>query len=70
MDFPPISNLISATFDELNFKEPPNAPAVPPQAPQAVANAISIGGEPQKLGVNSAASSPTNRVGTVIDTVA
>lgn len=70
MEFPPISSLISATFDELNPKEAPNAPAVAPAAPQPVANAEGIGGEQPKLGVNSGATSPTNRVGTVLDTVA
>lgn len=70
MDFPPVINLISATFNELNYKEPAKASQAPPQAVQPVANAVSIGGENEKLGANSAAVSGTNRVGTVIDTVA
>jgi len=36
MDFPPLSNLISATFQELNLRET-SEPQRPADAPQAVA---------------------------------
>lgn len=70
MEFPPVSNLISATFDGLlNNKELSSTLKVPARAPQPVANAQGSG-ESDPLGVGSSATSGTNRVGTIIDTVA
>lgn len=70
MEFPPVSNLISATFDGLlNNKELTSTLKVPAQAPQPVANAEGMGSS-DPLGSGSSASSGTNRVGTVLDTVA
>lgn len=68
MDFPPIKQLISATFDGLNQKEPLTTQKTPPRAPQPVANAAGMGEDQERLGLNSAAQSGTNRVGTLIDT--
>ena len=69
MDYPPITHLISATFDGLKKKDSTSSLSFVTQAPQPVANAPGMG-ESETLGVGSAATSGTNRVGTVLNTVA
>ncbi|MDQ8184521.1 hypothetical protein QEH53_02970 [Pelagicoccus sp. SDUM812002] len=61
---------MSATFDGLNQLNPANLPKVSREAPKAIANDPGIGSETQRLGLNSAATSGTNQVGTIIDTLA
>lgn len=69
MEYPPISHLISATFNELNQTKASSSAINPAKAPQMVANAPGMG-ETDTLGVGSGAVSGTNQVGTVLDTVA
>ena len=64
MDFPPISNLITATFDQLDLNGNKGKNAAPPQSPQPVANGQGLQNG-SGLGLNSSSSSGTNRVGTL-----
>ncbi|MBK1875388.1 hypothetical protein [Pelagicoccus mobilis] len=69
MDFPPIIRLISSTFDALMKKESAQPQKTAAEAPKAVANAPGMG-DPETLGVGSGATSGTNRIGSILDTVA
>ncbi len=70
LDYPPITNLISATFDGMKNHVPTGAERLSVKSPEPVANAAGMGEGNDKLGMNSAALSATNRVGTVLNTVA
>lgn len=69
MDFPPVRNLIVATFDQLSAHRKPIIDDTPPQAPQPVAagQGMEKGGG---LGLNAPTTESTNRVGTVLNAVA
>ena len=65
MDYPPVSTLVSATFDQLGSRTKINVPT-PPASPQPVANgqAMEDGGG---LGMNAPTTSGTNMVGTLLN---
>ncbi len=66
MDFPPVSELISSPFEQLNNKLQ-KVPVNEPKAPEAAVTPLRVGEASEKLGLNSMATNGTNRVGTVID---
>lgn len=70
MEFPAVKHLVSATFDALNYHEPPESSKSPPIAPQPVAESGTLQSEENTLGMASTARDSTNRVGTVLNTVA
>lgn len=70
MDFPPVKHLISATFDQLNYREPPKSSEPPPIAPQPVAAGAEFESN-ENFGSNSFASNQQDsRVGRYLNTVA
>jgi len=69
MDFPPITRLVAATFDEMNPRKLVEASGFPRQEPKAVANAAAMG-ELEALRLNSAALSGSKRIGTAINILA
>ena len=66
MDFPPVSNLVNATFEQLNVSRT-NTPEQPPQAPQPVATGQELDQSGGGLSVDAQAESSSNGVGTVLN---
>ena len=70
MEYPPISHLISSTFDGLlNNKELSRTLETPAKAPQPVASSEAADAG-DTLGVGSSATSGTNEIGSILNTVA
>ncbi len=70
MDFPPVINLVRATFDDMSRLEPSINPTTTAIAPQPVANTPGLDVNQERHSSSDPASIGTSPVGRALDVVA